>query len=212
MRRWTTGIATTAAILATVAAAWAGQQAWKRYYVGSTALSVEAPVAIGAGVPEKVDDPKDWVSKMTDYMVELPGYYLQITVFEGKEGTKADYTKLAAVMKDTVEVFADDAYTTAFTPSEDGKGGTLALNPIQGKTPKAKVTLDASLVGQQDGQPALLADMSRVQGNDKSVLKFRLIGDGNTVYAIFGIGFPDDAEGMKGLDRILKSLRYKKGL
>lgn len=184
---------------------------WKRQYVGKTPLSLEAPVSIGAGVTEKVTDPMDWVGQMTDYMAETDSYYLQITVFEAKDQTVATYKKLASVMGDTVEVLADEALTVKFT-ANDKDGGEITLVPVEGKTPKAKVELTSSMVGKIDEKPVIMATINREEKGEKSVLKLALVGDGKSVYAVFGVGFPEYPDGVKDLDRIMKSIRYKTGL
>ncbi len=194
------------------ASAMAVQSVWKRYYVGKSALSMESPVSIGSGVTEKVEDKNDWVGQMTDYAVETDTYYLQITVVEGKDKKKADYTKLATVLADTVEVLADDAYTTEFTPSADGLSGAVALVPVKGKTAKVPVKLDSSVVSKLDGQPMIKVDLTRGKGEESSLMKLALIGEGETVYAVFGVGAVQTPDVKKDLEKMIGSLRFKKGL
>lgn len=193
------------------AAAWAQQGTWKRQYVGQSALSLESPVTIGQGMEEKVEDPKDWVGKMTDYIMETEDYYLQITVFEGKSG-QANYSKLAEVMSDTVEVFADNAYTVKFAASADGESGTLSLSPVAGRAPKQEVRLTGSSVAKLDDAPMMRAEITSGKGDDETLWRFMLVGEGRTVYAVFGLAFPQNPESVKSMDRIMKSIRFKKGL
>lgn len=193
--------------------AWAAQQTWSRQYVGNTALSLELPVKLGSGVEDEALDPKDWVKKTTDYVVEAETFYAQVSVFDGKDGKLADQDRLTRVIADSVEEICSDAYTVRLEQSE-GKS-ILKMIPKAGAKPLPAgheyKMLDAS-IGVTDEKPTMRATVQIKDEDSLYQMKLALIGDKNTVYMVLGICFPEDAQSVKDLDRIIKSLRYKKGV
>lgn len=200
-----------AAVILTSSVA-AAQSTWTRYYVGGTALSLESPLALGAGVVTPINDPKDWVAKITEYVVETKLYFLQIAIFEGKPGQVADQKKLASTMADYVSTIADNAYTTKFTASADGQSGKVDFVPIEGKKTNATFMMDSFHVGHLDGQPVFRVDLERSDDHGKTVIRIALVGEGNTVHLVNGVGFPVAPEGLRTIDRMMKSVRFQKGL
>lgn len=195
------------------AGAWAAQKNWARQYIGETSLSLELPVKLGAGVSDEALDPKDWVAKTTDYIVEGDTFYAQVSVFDGKAGKLADKDRLGKVVADSVEEICSDTYTVQLIES-DGKT-MLKMVPKEGAKPLPEghqfKMLDAS-VGMIDEKPAIRTTVQVTEDGSTYQLKLALIGDGNTVFMILGICFPEEAQSVKDLDRIIKSVRYKKGL
>ena len=203
---------TAALTVALLSSAYALQDAWKRYYVGESALSLEAPLSLGAPATEEINDADDWVAKMTDYAVESETHYLQITVFEGKSDVKANHKKLSEVIGDTIELFTSDAFTVKFDPSADGKSGKISLAPVKGKTAKEPIKVVESKVGMTDGAPSIMLKVTLGEGREESSIQCMMIGEGNTVYAIYGVGHPTVKGSVDNVDRIMKSVRFSKDL
>lgn len=190
----------------------AAQSNWTRYYVGGTPLSLESPRALGAAATAVVDDPKDWVAKTVQYLVETKSYVLQVTLFEGKEGQVANLRRLASTMADFVSTIADEAYTTRFTPSADEQSGRVDFVPIEGKKSSAAFRMISSDVGALDGQPVLKVDIERSEAKGKILFRIALVGEGKNVHLVAGIGFPVDPEGARIVDRVMQSIRFRKGI
>lgn len=185
-------------------------QTWSRQYVGKTPLSFEAPVNIGAGVSEEVEDPKDWVGKMTDFLAETEDIYLQVTIFEAKDKSVGNHKKLATVLNDIIEVFSDETMSTQFTATE--AGGTIEL--VKKGEPKtgAKMELSNTVVNAIDGYPSISTTLNKTEEDGATQLRITLVGDSTTVYSVFGLTGADNAAGIKDLDKVMKSIRYKRGL
>ncbi len=198
------------AIFALMAMAVFATQTWSRQYVGKSQLSFEAPVNIGAGVSESVEDPKDWVGKMTDYLAETENMYLQVTVFEAKDKSVGNHKKLSTVLNDIIDVFSDGTMKTTFTAVEGG--GKIEMSTVDAKTSAAKMSLTETSVAAIDGYPAISTTFTKIEEDGTTVLKIMLVGDGGTVYSIFGLTGDDNEAGKKDLSRIMKSVRYKKGI
>lgn len=161
------------------------QVAWKRTYLGKTAFSISLPGTLEDAGETKVEDKADWVSKTDDYVFEDDNMFILISVFHGKPGTVASTKHLATVGKDLVTGISEGENSVR----ENGrKEGVL------------------------DDKPTLLQSHILGKDREKNVFKSFLLGDGNKVFAVMAIGFPDDPKSVAAIDRALSSIRYKMGV
>ena len=157
-----------------------------RQYVGSSKFSMDLPSKLGEAAVETVTDDQDWAVKCTDYAVETDRYVLQISVFEGKKGTKADAGFLKSVVKDVLVGLGS------------GKG--------------TKVEQVGSLETKIDDKPFLKQTHRLTTDQESYIVKAGLLGDGTTVYMVLAICLPEVKGATEEVDGLMKSIRYKAGL
>lgn len=165
--------------------AYAQQEVWKRQYVGKSALSMSLPGKLESAGETKVEDKDDWVVTTDDFTFESDDFFLLISVFNGKSGTKSDDKHLAQVGKDLV---------MGISESEDA------------------VKENGKKVGKLDEKPTLIQSHVLGKGEDASLFKSFLLGDGNKVYAVMAIGYPNDPKSVAAIDKVFASIRFKSGL
>lgn len=174
-----------AGVLVVAGVGLAAQEAWKRQYIGKSAFSVVLPGSLESAGETKVEDKEDWVVKTDDYTFENDDVFVLITVFHGKAGTLASDRHLATVAKDLV---------TGISEGED------AVKELGRK------------VGKLDEKPTVLQSHLLGSGDTASLFKSFLLGDGNKVYAVMAVGYPNDPKSVAAVDRVLGSVRYKMGV
>ncbi len=181
----TKALTTLLASILAVAAVAGAVVAPKRVYVGDSALSLVLDGSLGDAAVENVTDDEDWVVKATDYTVESDIYVLQVSVFEGKKGTQATTAFLRTVAKDIITGLS-------------GKG--------------SKVELVSNNEEKVDEKAAIRQTHKVTDADGTVVVKSTLIGDGQNVYLVMGVCFPDVKGSVEGIDKIMRSVRYKSGL
>ena len=162
------------------------QDEWKRVQVGSTPLSIEIPgTKFKPGEVEKSEGQGDWVKTSQDYDFENDDYFVRATVYTGRAGTKADATFLKTVMKSVLK---------ELDPSKTG--------------PKQIERNDGDL----DERPAIRAVYSvhPDKKDDNYVVSMTLIGDGDKVYSVSIVSYPDLKAGSEMAARSHKSVQFKK--
>jgi hypothetical protein len=173
------------AALAFAGGAFALQDAWKRQYLGKTAFSLNLPGKIVSVGETKVEDKDDWVVTTDDYTYENDDFYVLISVFHGKPGTTATEKHLTQVAKDLV---------TGISENEDSVKET-------GKK-----------LGKLDEKLTITQSHVLGKGEEASLFKSFLLGDGKDVYAVMAVGYPDDPKSVAAIDKVFASIRYKAGV
>ncbi|MDI9641403.1 hypothetical protein QPK87_07005 [Kamptonema cortianum] len=161
------------------------QSTWQRVYAKGTDLSLELPGKLSDPETEKIDDEKDWVTETTDWTFDSEDFFVQVTKFKGKASTQATAEFLKSVGEDYMKGIAESGDKVEATGSE-----------------LVKV----------DNKPAWRLKRTVGEGNNQYFLNVVFVGDGRDVYSVAGISFPDAKQGVTDVDRIIKSVRYKKGL
>ncbi len=173
------------AALAFAGAAFAVQDAWKRQYLGKTAFSLGLPGKLVSAGETKVEDKDDWVLTTDDFTYENDDFYILISVFHGKAGTTATEKHLSQVAKDLV---------TGISENEDAVKET------------------GRKVGKMDEKLTITQSHVLGKGEEASLFKSFLLGDGKDVYAVMAVGYPSDPKSVAAIDKVFASIRYKAGL
>lgn len=168
-------------------AAIAAQSPWKRQYVPNSAFSVLLPGKLTAENDTVVEDKNDWVEKSTDHVYQSvkDGYSIQITTFFGKKNVVANAAHLEKMAKDIV---------VGISEKED------SVREMGKKSIKI------------DEKPVLIQSHSMGKDSDRVIFKSLLLGDGNKVYVVMAVGFPEETNSMPSIDKVMNSVRYKTGL
>lgn len=165
--------------------AYAQQNTWKRIYVGKSAFSLSLPNELKSQGVTEVEDKEDWVVSTDEYEYQGEDFILLVSVFNGKAGTKADERHLAQVAKDLVTGLGSDGESVKETGRKTGK---------------------------VDERPTILQAHILGTGEDASLFKSFLLGDGSKVYAVMAIGYPNDPKSVAAIDKVFASIRFKTGL
>ncbi|MFM9873033.1 MAG: hypothetical protein ACKVQS_06155 [Fimbriimonadaceae bacterium] len=173
------------AALAFAGGALALQDAWKRQYLGKSAFSLNLPGKIVSTGETKVEDKDDWVLTTDDYTYENDDFFILISVFHGKPGTTATEKHLTQVAKDLV---------TGISENEDS---VKEMGRKVGKLDEKMIITQSHVLG---------------KGEQSSLFKSFLLGDGQDVYAVMAVGYPSDPKSVAGIDKVFASIRYKAGL
>lgn len=182
-------IASAAALILALVGGYQNQKAavptWKRQYIEKTPFSIELPSELKQQSVQNVTDPKDWVSKVTDYSFADNDVFASITLFEGREPGKMDKTFLKKVLDDF-------------------------LKGVQGE--ESKATLIRSDEKPIDGAPAFKAAY-RVTSDKDTVYYLQvgfLVGAGR-VYLIALVHFDEKGLPSQRAKRVIDSMRFKTG-
>jgi hypothetical protein len=184
MARFHVGLVVTVGLLS-VASLAIQQVAWKRQYVGKSALSMHLPGLLESLGETKVEDDKDWVEKSDDYILESDDFFVYVSVFHAKKGQKVDESRLTTVGKDLVVGISENEESV----KETGRK-----------------------VGKLDERPTLLQSHVLGKGADASLFKSFLLADTGRVFAVMAVGNPGDMKSGAAIDRVMGSIRFKAGL
>ncbi|MBX3110492.1 MAG: hypothetical protein KF857_00660 [Fimbriimonadaceae bacterium] len=159
---------------------------WKRVQVGSTPLTMEIPGdKFKAGEVEKSEAQGDWVKTSQDFDFENDDYFVRATVFEGRPGTKADATFLKTVMKSVLkELDGSQAGPKEIERSDSELGDHPAVRGVYSVHPEKK--------------------------DENYVVSLTLVGDGEKVYSVSIVSYPDLKAGTESAARTHKSVEFKK--
>lgn len=159
---------------------------WKRVQVGNTPLSLEIPgTKLKVGELEKFEGQGDWVKTTQDFDFENDDYFVKATVFEGRPGTKADLGFLKTVLKNVLH----------------------ELDAV--KPGPREVSRDDSELGER---PAIrgVYNVHPDKKDENYVVSLTLVGDGDKVYAVTIVSYPDLKTGSDYAARTHKSVEFKK--
>lgn len=164
---------------------WAQTGQWSRQYVAESPLSLELPGKLGAAEVTKVEDEEDWVLEAVDQVFESERYFLQATIFRGRPSVKADGAFLKQV-------------------SEDIAGGVAG--------PEDEVRTTEVSAAKLDEKEALRQTIVVGKEGEQVVVRSLLVGDGSTVYAVLAVAYPQVQGSVAEVDRVMRSVRFKRGL
>ncbi|MBS1709491.1 MAG: hypothetical protein JSS65_12325 [Armatimonadetes bacterium] len=159
---------------------------WKRVKVGTTPLSMEIPgTKYKVAEVEKSEGQGDWVSTSQDYDFDNDDYFVRASVYKGRAGTKADL-KFLKTIRDSV---------------------LKELDPVK-PGPKMIEQDDKEI----EDHPALrgVYSVHPDKKADNYVVSLTFIGDGDKVYAVTIVSYPDMKASSDSAARTHKSIQFKK--
>ncbi len=161
------------------------QDEWKRVRVGNTPVSMEIPgTKFKPGEVERSQAQGDWVATSQDFDFDNDDYFVRVTVYKGRPGTKVDNsfikTRLASILKE-----------------------------LDGNKPGPKEVESSNLDIADHPAHRGVYSVHPDKADDNYVVRLTMIGDGDTLYVTTVVSYPSIKSGTESAEKTHKSVEFK---